>query len=69
MHIISGFFEAKTLSKKEIEMLATLPSRDVLLAQLAGTLQAPIAALARLLYALLARLAYVLQQISEKKLA
>jgi large subunit ribosomal protein L10 len=69
MQIISGFFETKTLSKKEIETLATLPSRELLLAQLAGTLQAPIAALVRLFYTLLARLVYVLQQISEKKLA
>jgi len=69
MQIISGFFEAKVIGKQEIEMIASLPSRDVLLGQLVGTIQAPIATFVRLLYAMVARLLYVLQQISEKKAA
>lgn len=47
--IISGFFESKVMAKAEIETIASLPSRDVLLAILAGTIQAPIACLARAL--------------------
>ncbi len=47
--IISGFTESRIMELVEIETLASLPSRDVLFAILAGTIQAPIAALARVL--------------------
>ena len=47
--IVSGFFENRVWSKPEVEFLAALPSREVLLAQLACVLQAPIAGLARAL--------------------
>lgn len=67
LEVLSGFFEAQMLSKQEVEFLASLPTREVLLAQLAGTLQAPIANFARLLHTLIARLLYVLTQIAEKK--
>lgn len=45
--IVSGFFENRVWSKGEVEYLAAIPSREVLLAQLAQVLQAPIAGLAR----------------------
>ena len=45
--VVSGFFENRVWSKGEVEYLAAIPSRDVLLAQLAQVLQAPIAGLAR----------------------
>jgi large subunit ribosomal protein L10 len=47
--VVSGFFENRVWSKPEVEYLAALPSRDVLLTQLACVLQAPIAGLARVL--------------------
>ena len=47
--IVSGLFENRVWSKPEVEFLAALPSREVLLAQLARVLQAPIAGLARAL--------------------
>lgn len=47
--LVSGFFESRVWSKVEVESLAALPSREVLLAQLAQVLQAPIAGLARAL--------------------
>lgn len=49
--VMSGFFESRVMSKAEVEALASLPSRDVLIATLAATLQAPIATLARALNA------------------
>ena len=49
LNIVAGFFESKAMSKDQIKYLASLPSREVLLAILAGTLQAPIASLARTL--------------------
>jgi len=67
LKVVSGFFEYKVLTKDEIDFLASIPPRDVLLAQLVGTLQSPISGLVRLLSALTPRLVYILKQISEKK--
>lgn len=49
LSVVSGFFENRVWSKGEVEYLAAIPSREVLLAQLAQVLQAPIAGLARAL--------------------
>jgi large subunit ribosomal protein L10 len=51
LSIVSGFAERKILDNKTINFLATLPSREVLLAQLCGVLKGPMAALARVLNA------------------
>jgi len=69
MQVLSGFFESKSISKQEIELIASLPSREVLLGQLVGTIGAPTANLVYVLNAMLAKLVYVLQQVSEKKSA
>jgi len=50
-----------------IKTLASLPSREILLAMVAGTMQAPIAGFVRQLHQLIARLVYVLKRIEEKK--
>jgi large subunit ribosomal protein L10 len=52
-----GVVEARTVSPDEVKQLATLPSKEVLLAQLAGGLQAPMARLARDMNEVLARFA------------
>lgn len=39
--IVAGFFEARLISKDEVVALGAIPSRDVLLAMLVSTLQAP----------------------------
>lgn len=67
--LLNGFFDEKVLSKEEVMYFAKLPSRQVLLGQVVGTLQAPIVSLARLFNALILRLLYVLQRIAEKKAA
>lgn len=67
IEIVSGFFESKVLSKDEIKFLANLPSREVLLGLLAGTLQAPISGLARLLNMMILRLLYGLKEVAAKK--
>lgn len=41
-----GLVEGRTVGPAEVQRLATLPPREQLLAQLAGTLQAPLAGLA-----------------------
>lgn len=67
LKVLTGFFESRVLSEQDISVLASLPSREVLLGQLAGTLQAPISGLAQVLSQLIVRLAYVLQRVAEKK--
>ena len=67
--VLSGFYESKVLSNEQVKYFAALPSREVLLGQVVGTLQAPIASLARLLNMLIVRLLFVLQRIAEQKQA
>jgi large subunit ribosomal protein L10 len=50
-----------------VTRLATLPSRDVLLGQLAGSMVAPLASMASLLAAPLRNLGYALAQVAERK--
>lgn len=66
LNVISGFFESRTWSKQEIENLASIPSKEVLLAQLMGTLLAPATSLVRVLNALVTNIQTTLQQVSEK---
>ncbi|MFA6526977.1 MAG: 50S ribosomal protein L10 [Candidatus Babeliales bacterium] len=66
LKLLSGFFEARVLSQQEVAYLASLPARDVLLAQVVGTVQAPIASFVRLLNLLTVRLLYVLKEIEAK---
>jgi large subunit ribosomal protein L10 len=47
--VVSGMFERKVWDKAGIEALAAIPSREVLLTQLANLLQSPMAGLARVL--------------------
>lgn len=65
----AGALDARVISAEQIEFLAALPSREVLLAQLCGTLNAPAQQLASLLNQLVVRLLYVLQEIEKKKQA
>ena len=65
--ILSGFFDSKVISKNEINFLANLPTKDILLAQVVGTIQAPISGLARLLNMMLIRLLYCLKEIEGNK--
>jgi len=67
LKVIGGCMDTSLLDASMIDMVASLPPREVLLGQLAGTLQAPITGLAVLLHQLIARLAYVLKAIEEKK--
>jgi large subunit ribosomal protein L10 len=67
LKILAGFYESKVLSKQEIEFLASLPSREVLIAQLLGTMQAPMSATVRVLHLLIARLVIVLKEIEKKQ--
>jgi large subunit ribosomal protein L10 len=64
-----GVLGSKTLSADEAKALADLPSREVLLARLAGGLAAPLQQLAGLLQALPRNMAYGLQALVDQKVA
>ena len=63
-----GLMDSTTLSAAEVQAIARLPAREVLHAQLVGTIAAPLSGLVRGLNALIAGLAIQLQQIAEKGL-
>lgn len=52
LKLLSGVFESKVLSLAEINTIASLPPKDVLLSMVIGTIQAPMSALARVLNAI-----------------
>ena len=62
-----GVLEKKVIEPAQIAQLAKLPSREQLLAQLAGALQAPMAALAGVLEAKLQEMAGLLDALKEQK--
>lgn len=53
LKVVVGCENSKLLTEQEIKFLASLPSREVLLAHLVGTLQAPLSMLVRILQAVL----------------
>jgi len=63
-----GVLDGVSLSSAEVETIAKLPSRDVLNAQLVGTIAAPLTGLARTLNALIQGLASQLGQIRDQGL-
>ncbi len=63
-----GLMDSTALSADDVRAIARLPAREVLNAQLVGTIAAPLTGLVRTLNALIAGLAIQLQQIAEKGL-
>jgi large subunit ribosomal protein L10 len=57
----------RAISADAVRNLASLPSREVLLAKLAGGMQAPVATLAGLLAANIRNLGYALSQVRDQK--
>lgn len=62
-----GVLDGSVLSAEQVGQLAELPPKEVLLAQLLGTLQAPASQLVRVLNAKLASIVYVLSAYQKKK--
>lgn len=60
MTIIGGYLSGRTLTPQQVDDLANLPPKEVLVAQVLGQLQSPIAGLVGTLQAPLRNLAYVL---------
>ena len=67
VRITGGVLGDKAIDAESVIRLAALPSRDVLLAKLAGGMQAPVATLAGLFAAPLRNLGHALAQVAEQK--
>jgi large subunit ribosomal protein L10 len=65
--IKAGFVEGKVVNDKEVEAIAKLPSKEVLIAQTLGGLNAPISGFVTVLNANIRGLAVALNAIAEKK--
>ena len=65
--ITGGVRGDRAISADGVRSLASLPSREVLLAKLAGGMQAPVATLAGLLAANIRNLGYALAQVRDQK--
>jgi len=63
----AGFVEGRVLSAKDVEILASVPSRAVLLSRLVGGLASPITRLAQALAGPTRKLVYVLESIRKQK--
>ncbi len=67
LRVVGGTVEGSFVDTAAISRIASLPSKEVLLAQLCGTLKAPLYRLAFVLNMQIAQLPAVLRQIAEKK--
>jgi large subunit ribosomal protein L10 len=65
--IRGGLMAERVLTLEDIKRLAKIPSRHVLLGQVASALNAPIGKLAMSLNQIVAKLAYALKAVSDKK--
>ena len=63
----AGFLDGKILTGREVEALADVPPREVLLARLVGQLASPMARLAQVLSGPARKMAYALNSIHEQK--
>jgi len=69
LQLLGGVVEGKLLSKAEAKQLATLPSRQELLAKLVGSMKSPISGFHGVLAGVLRKLVYSLKAIHDKKAA
>jgi large subunit ribosomal protein L10 len=69
VRITGGVLGDRAIDADGVTRLATLPSREVLLARLAGGMQSPTATLAGLLAANIRNLGYALAQVRDQKAA
>ena len=65
--ITGGVLGDRSIDANDVKTLASLPSREILLAKLAGGMQAPVATLAGLLAANIRNLGYALSQVRDQK--
>jgi len=67
LELVVGYFDKQVLMPESIVRIASLPSREILLAQVAGALKAPVSGFVNVLHTMTARLVWTLKQVGEKK--
>jgi large subunit ribosomal protein L10 len=67
LKIVAGYIDASVYPASAVSRIATLPSREVLLGQLCGTLKAPMSRLVGLFSGMQTKLVMVVKQIEEQK--
>lgn len=67
LRIVAGLMDNRRLSVEQIVELSKLPSRDVLLGRMLGSLTSPVQRLAFALHQTVAKLAYALDAVARKK--
>lgn len=67
MSVVAGAYEAQKIDTSMITFIATLPPREILAAQLVGTIKAPLARTVGAMQQVMSRLVYVIQAASEKQ--
>lgn len=67
LEIKAGLLEGKVIDVGGVKALASLPPREVLIAQLLGTMQAPITGFVRVLNGIPSNLVYALEAIRKQK--
>ena len=67
LQLKGGILEGKTINFNSVKSLAELPSREVLLGQVAGMLQAPMRGLAIVLAGPLRKVAYAVEAVRKQK--
>jgi large subunit ribosomal protein L10 len=65
--IVAGCLESELLSKEKIVRLAMLPSKEILLAQMCGTIKAPVSNLVSALNMIVLKPLWALKQIEAQK--
>lgn len=67
LKVVAGYLGGRVLSEKEIRVLSTLPSREVLLTKIAMVFNAPIQRIASVLNAPIQKLALALKSLEQQK--
>jgi large subunit ribosomal protein L10 len=67
LSVVAGYVDSVVMSSGAISILASLPSKEILFAQLCGTLKAPSMNLVNVLNMLIVRLLCVLKEIEKTK--
>lgn len=65
--IVAGCLESELINKEKITRLATLPSKEILLAQMCGTIKAPVSNLVGVLNMIVLKPLFALKQIEAQK--
>jgi large subunit ribosomal protein L10 len=69
LEVKGGYVEGRLLTADQIQTLSRIPPKEVLLAQLVGSIQSPISGFVGTLQGLLSNLVYTLQAVADQKTA